>query len=46
MKASWDDIQAAFVDGRITMQQLIEILIDNYGMDKAMSIVQENLFPK
>ncbi len=43
MKASFDDIQKAFVEGRITLGNLLEILIDNFGEKKAFEIIQENL---
>lgn len=43
MKISFDEIQDAFVDGRITLEQLIEILVDNFGPRKTRQILRRNL---
>lgn len=43
MKASWDDIQQAFIEERISFEQLLQILVDNYGIEKTMQIIKENL---
>ncbi len=42
-KESWDDIQQAFLDERITLEQLISILIDNFGLEEAMRIIGKNI---
>lgn len=43
MQASFDDIQKAFVDGRITLEQLVEVLVDNFGIKKASRIITHNI---
>ena len=43
MKIEFDKIQEAFIDGRITLEQLIEILIDNFGAKKTRQILKHNL---
>jgi len=43
MKFSFDEIQYAFVNGAITIEQLIEILIDNFGVKKTRQILRKNI---
>lgn len=43
MKASFDKIQEAFVEGRISLKELIEILIDNFGEKKTQKILSHNI---
>lgn len=43
MKIEFNKIQDAFIDGRITLEQLIEILIDNFGTKKTLKILRKNL---
>jgi len=43
MKCSFEKIQEALVDQRITIEQFIEILIDNYGAKKTRKILRKNL---
>jgi hypothetical protein len=40
---SLKQIQDAFVQGDITIEQFIEILIDNFGRKKAKKILEFNL---
>ena len=42
-KYSFNDIQKAFVEGYITFEQLIEVLIDNYGIKKTKKILSHNI---
>lgn len=39
----FDEIQAAFVEGIISIEQFTEILIANFGKKKAMKILRHNL---
>jgi hypothetical protein len=43
MKIAFEKVQEAFVDGRITLEQLIEILVDNFGPRKTRQILRKNL---
>lgn len=43
MKCSFEKIQQALIDQRITIEQFIEILIDNYGAKKTRKILRKNL---
>ena len=43
MKFTFDQIQQAFIEQRITLNQLIEILIDNFGVKKTRKILRCNL---
>lgn len=43
MQVSFDVIEKALVEEKITIQQFIEILIDNFGMKKTQEILQHNL---
>lgn len=43
MKCSFEKIQLALVEQRITLEQFIEILIDNYGQKKTRKILRKNL---
>ena len=40
---SWEDIQNAFIEERITFNQLFEVLVDNFGIKKASKIIEKNL---
>ena len=42
-KFSFDDIQQAFIDERITLEQFIEVLIDNFGAEKTAEILDHNI---
>lgn len=41
MQASFDDIQQALIEDRITIFQLTEILVDNYGYERSVEIIKE-----
>ena len=43
MKFSFEQIQKAFIDERITLNQFIEVLIDNFGIKKTRKILSQNL---
>lgn len=43
MKASFKDVQRAFISGSITLEQLIEVLIDNFGERKTRQILKNNI---
>ncbi len=43
MKIDFDKVQEAFVDGRISIEDLFEILVDNFGHKKAKKIIMRNL---
>lgn len=43
MLYNFNDIQNAFVDGRINFEQLFEILKDNFGVVKARKIIKKNI---
>ncbi len=43
MQVSFDDFQKALVDGRITIHQFLEVMVDNFGQKRAMEIIKENL---
>lgn len=43
MKCSFEKIQLALIEQRITLEQFIEILIDNYGQKKTRKILRKNL---
>lgn len=46
MKFTWDQIQQAFVNGDISFEDLMSILVDNYGAKETVRILEHNLFPK
>lgn len=43
MKVSFEKVQEAFIDGRITIEQLIEVLVDNFGAKKTRQILRRNI---
>ena len=43
MKCTFEVIQKAFVDEVITLEQFIEILVDNFGAKKTRKILRQNL---
>ena len=43
MKFSFNEIQSAFIKGDITLQQFIEVLIDNFGVKKTQKMLIRNL---
>ncbi len=43
MKFDFDVIQDCFVEGKITLDQLIEILVENYGAKKTRKILRRNI---
>lgn len=40
---TFKEVENAFVEGDITVEQFIEILIDNFGRKKAKKIIEFNL---
>lgn len=40
---TWQEVEQAFIDGRITLEQLIEVLVDNFGAKKTRKILRTNL---
>lgn len=43
MQISFDEIQQAFIREDITFDQLIEIITDNFGAEKAFEIMVHNV---
>lgn len=43
MQATFNEVERAFVDGRITFDDVMTILIDNFGLIEAMRIMEHNL---
>lgn len=43
MKATLKDLYIALGEGLITVEQLIEVLVDNVGKRKAMKIIQRDI---
>ena len=43
MKIDFNTVQTAFVEGFITLDEFIQILIDNFGKKKARKILRKNL---
>ncbi len=43
MEISFELLQEAFVQGQITLEQFIEILIDNFGEKDARRILKKNI---
>ena len=43
MKFTFEQVQNAFVSGNITLEQLIEVLVDNFGAKKTRKILRHNL---
>lgn len=43
MQCTLDDLQEALVEERITIEQFIEVLVDNFGAKQAKKIVKHNI---
>ncbi len=43
MKVDFLIVQEAFIQGTITLEQFIEILVDNFGAKKTRKILRKNL---
>lgn len=43
MKVTFEKLQEAFIQGRISVNQLIEVLIDNFGAKKTRQILHKNI---
>ena len=43
MMASWEEVQQAFIDGYISFDDLVEVLVDNFGLKKTNEIIKRNL---
>ncbi len=43
MKVSLELLQAAFVNQDITLEQFIEVLVDNFGAKRTRKIIRKNL---
>lgn len=43
MKFSFEIIQKAFVEGHITLEQFIQVLIENFGAKKTRKILRNNI---
>ena len=41
--ASWEEVQQAFIDGYISFDDLVEVLVDNFGLKKTNEIIKRNL---
>lgn len=42
-KFTFEIIQKAFVDGHITLEQFIQVLIENFGAKKTRKILRQNI---
>lgn len=38
-----EELQEALIDGRIDILQFTEVLVDNFGIERTMEIIQHNL---
>lgn len=43
MQCTLEDLQSALVDERITLEEFIEVLIDNFGAKKTRKIIRHNI---
>ncbi len=43
MKAEFELIQQALINETITPNQFIQVLLDNYGWEKTMQILKQNM---
>lgn len=43
MECTLEDLQEALVDERITLQQFIEVLVDNFGAKQTKKILKNNI---
>jgi len=43
MKVSFEILQEAFIQNQITVEQFIEVLVDNFGAKKTRKILRKNL---
>jgi len=43
MQCTIEDLQEALVDERITIQQFIEVLVDNFGAKRTKKIIKHNV---
>lgn len=43
MKMSFDKVERAFINEDITLEQFIQILVDNFGPRKTRQILRRNL---
>jgi hypothetical protein len=43
MQCTIEDLQEALVDERITLEQFIEVLVDNFGAKRTKKIIKHNV---
>lgn len=43
MEVTFEELQQAFIEERITLSQFVEVLIDNFGFEKTQQILAHNL---
>jgi hypothetical protein len=43
MKVTFEKLEAAFIQEEITLEQFIEVLVDNFGAKKTRKIIRRNL---
>lgn len=43
MECSLEDLQEALIDERITLEQFIEVLVDNFGAKRTKKIIKYNV---
>jgi hypothetical protein len=43
MKVTFEALQNAFIQGDISLEQLIEVLVDNFGAKKTRQILRRNI---
>lgn len=43
MECTLEDLQEALVDERITLEQFIEVLVDNFGAKRTKKIIKHNV---
>lgn len=43
MQTSFDEVQKAFIEGKITLDELISLMKDIFGVHQTMRIIEHNL---
>lgn len=43
MQCTFDQLQNAFINGSITLEQFVEVLTDNFGQKRTKKILKHNL---
>ena len=43
LKVSWQQLEEAFINGYISLEEFASVLIDNFGLSNAMQIMKNNI---